>query len=227
MKNTGGRNGGSITAAQFLQRFVNDTPWAHLDIAGTGMGAPKTDINHSWGSGYGVRLLDRLVAEYYEAEIAEADDRSAVLPSAEQPLENGCCRRCSRNRSSAAGAWWCSRRRKSAPTRSMPHLWTYRDDSFLPHGTWRDRDAAGPTDRARRRGGQSESGQCQVSDRLRRAAGGLRAATSAWCWCSMATTTTAARRRARRLDRLQGAGLRGHLLAGRRTGPLAAAAIAI
>jgi len=67
MKNTGGRHGGSITAAQFLQRFVDDTPWAHLDIAGTAMGAPKTDINHSWGSGYGVRLLDRLVAEYYEA----------------------------------------------------------------------------------------------------------------------------------------------------------------
>src|SRR5882757_806911 len=68
MKNTGPRNGGSITAAQFLQRFVDDTPWAHLDIAGTAMGAPKTDINHSWGSGYGVRLLDRLVAEYYEVK---------------------------------------------------------------------------------------------------------------------------------------------------------------
>jgi leucyl aminopeptidase len=67
MKNTGGRHGGSITAAQFLQRFVDDTPWAHLDIAGTAMGAPKTEINQSWGSGYGVRLLERLVAEYYEA----------------------------------------------------------------------------------------------------------------------------------------------------------------
>jgi leucyl aminopeptidase len=67
MKNAGARNGGSITAAQFLQRFVGDTPWAHLDIAGTAMGAPKTEINQSWGSGYGVRLLDRLVAEYYEA----------------------------------------------------------------------------------------------------------------------------------------------------------------
>jgi leucyl aminopeptidase len=66
MKNTGTRNGGSITAAQFLQRFVDGTPWAHLDIAGTAMGAPKTDINQSWGSGYGVRLLERLVAEYYE-----------------------------------------------------------------------------------------------------------------------------------------------------------------
>jgi len=58
VKNTGGRHGGSITAAQFLQRFVDDTPWAHLDIAGTAMGAPKTEINHSWGSGYGVRLLE-------------------------------------------------------------------------------------------------------------------------------------------------------------------------
>jgi leucyl aminopeptidase len=67
IKNTGTRNGGSITAAQFLQRFVDDTPWAHLDIAGTAMGAPKSEINHSWGSGYGVRLLERLVAEYYEA----------------------------------------------------------------------------------------------------------------------------------------------------------------
>jgi leucyl aminopeptidase len=68
MKNTGTRNGGSITAAQFLQRFVDGTPWAHLDIAGTAMGAPKTEINQSWGSGYGVRLLDRLVADYYEAK---------------------------------------------------------------------------------------------------------------------------------------------------------------
>ncbi len=66
MKNTGGRNGGSITAAQFLQRFVEKTPWAHLDIAGTGMGSPQSEINRSWGSGYGVRLLDRLVADAYE-----------------------------------------------------------------------------------------------------------------------------------------------------------------
>ncbi|THD43797.1 MAG: leucyl aminopeptidase [Bradyrhizobium sp.] len=67
MKNTGGRNAGAITAAQFLKRFVGDTPWAHLDIAGTGMSSPANDINQSWGSGWGVRLLDRLVAEYYES----------------------------------------------------------------------------------------------------------------------------------------------------------------
>ena len=67
MKNTGGRYGGSITAAQFLQRYVEKTPWAHLDIAGTGMGSPSSDINQSWGSGWGVRLLDRLVKDFYEA----------------------------------------------------------------------------------------------------------------------------------------------------------------
>jgi leucyl aminopeptidase len=68
MKNTGGRNGGAITAAQFLQRFVaNNTPWAHLDIAGTGFDSRQVEINRSWGSGWGVRLLDRLVAEHYES----------------------------------------------------------------------------------------------------------------------------------------------------------------
>jgi leucyl aminopeptidase len=66
MKNTGGRHGGAITAAQFIQRFVGKTPWAHLDIAGTGFSSPHSDINRSWGSGWGVRLLDRLVAEDYE-----------------------------------------------------------------------------------------------------------------------------------------------------------------
>ena len=66
MKNTGGRYGSSITAAQFLHRFVEKTPWVHLDIAGTGIGSPQTDTNKSWGSGWGVRLLDRLVADNYE-----------------------------------------------------------------------------------------------------------------------------------------------------------------
>jgi leucyl aminopeptidase len=66
MKNTGGRWGGAITAAQLLQRFVDKTPWAHLDIAGTGMGSPQSDINRSWGSGWGVRLLQRLVEDHYE-----------------------------------------------------------------------------------------------------------------------------------------------------------------
>lgn len=66
MKNIGGRHGGAITAAQFLQRFIKDTPWAHLDVAGTAMDSARSDINPSWASGWGVRLLDRLVADHFE-----------------------------------------------------------------------------------------------------------------------------------------------------------------
>ena len=67
IKNIGGRDAGSITAAQFLLRFVKTgAPWAHLDIAGTAMGSPTTDINASWGSGYGVRLLDHFSEKFYE-----------------------------------------------------------------------------------------------------------------------------------------------------------------
>src|SRR5258708_28159888 len=66
MKNTGGRWGGSITAAQVLQRFVGKTPWAHLDIAGTALSSPQTEINKSLSSGWGVRLLDQLVRDHYE-----------------------------------------------------------------------------------------------------------------------------------------------------------------
>ncbi|HEX5959388.1 MAG TPA: leucyl aminopeptidase [Hyphomicrobiaceae bacterium] len=67
MKNIGGgRNAGSITAAQFLQRFIKDTAWAHLDIAGTAMDTPRNEINQSWAGGWGVRLLDRLVTDSYE-----------------------------------------------------------------------------------------------------------------------------------------------------------------
>ena len=67
MQNIGAdREAGSITAAQFLQRFVNDVPWAHLDIAGVAWSKKDKDITPKGGTGYGVRLLDRLVSEYYE-----------------------------------------------------------------------------------------------------------------------------------------------------------------
>jgi leucyl aminopeptidase len=67
MKNTGGRHGGAITAAQLLARFVGKTPWAHLDIAGTALGSPQSDISKGWTSGWGVRLLDQLVRDHYES----------------------------------------------------------------------------------------------------------------------------------------------------------------
>ena len=66
IRNSVGRPAGSITAAQFLQRFVNDTPWAHLDIAGTAFGAANTEVNTSWAPGFGVALLDRLVRDFYQ-----------------------------------------------------------------------------------------------------------------------------------------------------------------
>jgi leucyl aminopeptidase len=66
IKNIGGRDAGSITAAQFLQRFVNDVPWAHLDIAGMAWSGKDADTVPKGGTGFGVRLLDRLVLDHYE-----------------------------------------------------------------------------------------------------------------------------------------------------------------
>ena len=67
MKNVGkGREGGSITAAQFLKRFVGATAWAHLDIAGVTWSKSDSATVPKGGTAFGVRLLDRLVADYYE-----------------------------------------------------------------------------------------------------------------------------------------------------------------
>jgi leucyl aminopeptidase len=66
MKNVGGRPGGSITAAQFIQRFVNGKPWAHLDIAGMAWSTKDAAVTPKGATAFGVRLLDRLVAENCE-----------------------------------------------------------------------------------------------------------------------------------------------------------------
>ncbi|WEK82264.1 MAG: leucyl aminopeptidase [Candidatus Phytoplasma pruni] len=67
MRNSSGRLAGSITAAQFLKRFVGeDTPWAHIDIAGVAFNDKVSTVNNSWATGFGVRLLNQLVANYYE-----------------------------------------------------------------------------------------------------------------------------------------------------------------
>jgi leucyl aminopeptidase len=67
MKNIGGRPGGSITAAQFIARFVNDVKWAHLDIAGTAWATKDHPTIPKGATGYGVRLLDRLVSDHFES----------------------------------------------------------------------------------------------------------------------------------------------------------------
>jgi len=196
--------------SQFLQRFVDDTPWAHLDIAGTAMGAPKTDINHSWGSGYGVRLLDRLVRILRSQQCRPQEnlyDGSPVLSFANM----------SARKRFAVVTWKKSLQRRWRRSRAI-HLAgahrgarcafvDYSDDSFLPHatGALATHRISPSSSRSRR---ASEPGQCPLPDRQC----GLPAdceATSVWFGCSTATMPTLSQPRAR-TDRLQGEGIRGH-----------------
>ena len=67
VKNTGGRPAGTITAAEFLHRFVRDEmPWIHLDIAGVATRGMNTDLAPKGATGWGVRAIDRLIADQYE-----------------------------------------------------------------------------------------------------------------------------------------------------------------
>jgi leucyl aminopeptidase len=67
MKNVGPREGGSITAAQFLKRYIEDgVRWAHLDIAGMVWASKPGATWDKGATGYGVRLLDRFVADNFE-----------------------------------------------------------------------------------------------------------------------------------------------------------------
>ena len=71
VKNTGGRAAGSITAAQFLQRFIRkDQPWAHIDIAGVALPPSATDLAPKGATGWGVMTLDRLIRDRFEAKEA-------------------------------------------------------------------------------------------------------------------------------------------------------------
>ena len=66
MKNIGGPYGGAITAACFLAKFVDDTPWAHLDIAGKAWSDKTTATVPKGGTGYGVRLLNQLIDNWQD-----------------------------------------------------------------------------------------------------------------------------------------------------------------
>lgn len=69
MKNIGGRPAGSVTAAQFLGRFVKEeTPWIHLDIAGVASVKSETALAPVGATGWGVASLSRLVADQFESE---------------------------------------------------------------------------------------------------------------------------------------------------------------
>jgi leucyl aminopeptidase len=68
MRNSCGRPAGSITAAQFLRRFVKDeTPWIHLDIAGVALPPKETTLAPKGASGWGVMALNRLIHDLMEA----------------------------------------------------------------------------------------------------------------------------------------------------------------
>jgi len=67
MKNITGRPGSSITAAQFLARFVNEKPWAHLDIAGMAWATKDSAVTPKGATAFGVRLLNQLVASHFES----------------------------------------------------------------------------------------------------------------------------------------------------------------
>jgi leucyl aminopeptidase len=68
MKNIGGRPAGSVTAAQFIQRFVKETtPWIHLDIAGVALVNAETTLAPRGATGWGVMALDRLIKDKFEA----------------------------------------------------------------------------------------------------------------------------------------------------------------
>ena len=67
MKNIGGRPAGSVTAAQFLQRFVKpETPWIHLDIAGVASVTCETELAPKGATGWGVMALNRLISDFCE-----------------------------------------------------------------------------------------------------------------------------------------------------------------
>ena len=67
IKNVGReRQAGATAGAVFLQRFVGDVPWAHLDIAGTTWSKEDRALAQKGATGFGIRLLDRLIADHYE-----------------------------------------------------------------------------------------------------------------------------------------------------------------
>ncbi|MFB2593283.1 leucyl aminopeptidase [Paracoccus sp. p4-l81] len=90
MKNTGTRAGGSITAAQFLKRFVKDgTPWAHIDIAGVAMPPAETTLAPKGATGWGVRTLNRLIEDGYADAAGKGQARKGKAKGKVNPNAKG------------------------------------------------------------------------------------------------------------------------------------------
>jgi leucyl aminopeptidase len=110
IKNSGGKNGGTITAAAFLRHFVGSTPWAHLDIAGTSYLDKAEGYRPAGGTGVGIRLLVDYIEHQAQAP-AHAHRAPARRTAAERPSRNG------RNGSAAVGRRRTPARRARTGTR--------------------------------------------------------------------------------------------------------------
>ena len=75
LKNTGGREGGAVTAALFLENFVGKVPWAHLDIAGPAFSTKDRPDIPKGGTGFSVRLLVELLRSWTEGPAKSGGDR--------------------------------------------------------------------------------------------------------------------------------------------------------
>ena len=129
---------------------MNGVPWAHLDIAGMGFGSPQSEINRGWASGWGVRLLDRLVKDSLRelgvgpAHLEHRQTRMTEIlfyHLQNQPLEVVLPALLTKSleRGWRAVIQVTTEERLSALDDT---LWTYSDESFLPHGTDREAHAA-------------------------------------------------------------------------------------
>ena len=142
MKNVGnGRDGGSITAAQFLQRFVQEgVAWAHLDIAGMAWSSKGNETTPKGATAFGVRLLDRWVADNYEklrrAMATEVNFYHLTKSSLEDALPRLLLK--TLQAGERAVVMLGSPERVDALN---THLWTYDPNGFLPHGSARDGEA--------------------------------------------------------------------------------------
>ena len=142
MKNVSdGRDGGSITAAQFLQRFVQEgVAWAHLDIAGMAWSSKGNETTPKGATAYGVRLLDRLDRRQLRALTGAMATEVNFYHLTKSSLEDALPRLLAKTLQAGERAvvMLGSPERVDALN---THLWTYDPNGFLPHGAARDGEA--------------------------------------------------------------------------------------
>ena len=137
MKNVGPREGGSITAAQFLERFVDDgVHWAHLDIAGMVWADKPSHLCDKGATGFGVRLLDHFVArQSRRLTLGEAPMQVDFYQLGASAARDRCSPRIAEQaaRRRTSGCWSSPRTRRCSPG-STACCGTRAPTSFLPHG---------------------------------------------------------------------------------------------